>query len=63
VTTLRDIVFRELDAAAAEQSRPFEQWPVALAHYLTLCSPALEGRNSSDLVPHVQEWLQQRRVG
>ncbi|MEH2536469.1 hypothetical protein V1278_003216 [Bradyrhizobium sp. AZCC 1577] len=33
------------------------------AHYLTLCSPALEGRSSADLVPHVKEWLQPRRAG
>lgn len=61
MTSLRLIVFRELDTA--HDGYPLPSWTAdAIAEDLARHSPALDDRDPDELVPAVREWLQQRRV-
>jgi hypothetical protein len=64
MTSLRDIVFRELDAAVDERGYRWlcASTPEYVAFHLIRYS-GLDDRYPEELVPAVQEWLQQRREG
>lgn len=62
-TPVREIVFRELSAAVDNGYR-VDLWTARYAaDNLARYSPALDDRDPDELVPHVREWLRQRRAG
>ena len=64
MTPLRLVVFRELDTAHNENGYPLPSWTAqAIAEDLARHSPALDDKDAEELVPAVQEWLQNRRNG